>query len=210
MSETFGTGVPERSPRTGTRQGRPVTVPYWTLQLLAVGLSADAFAVAVGKGLGMRRLDLRAAASLALTFGLFQAVMPLLGWGLGAQLAPYIASFDHWIAFGLLTLVGGKMLQQARRGGPPAARGVAVRELLLLGVATSIDALAVGLSFALLRVHIGRAVALIGVTTLALTLLGVVVGFRLGARLRGPAEAVGGLVLIAVGVRIVLDHLGVW
>ena len=184
----------------------------WTLLLIAVGVSADAFAVAVGRGLGMRRLDWRAAAALAGAFGAAQAVMPLMGALLGSQLAHYVTSVDHWVAFGLLGVVGARMLRGAWRGdGEDGVSGVRIgwRELLVLAVATSIDALAVGISFAFLEIDVLAAAAVIGVTTLLLSLGGVLVGSRAGARVRRPAEAVGGLVLIGMGTRILLSHLAV-
>ncbi len=182
-----------------------------TLLLLAVGVAADAFAVAVGKSLGMRRLRAGAALRLAVAFGLAQAVMPLLGYLLGAQLARYVISVDHWVVFLLLGAVGATMLRQAWIGGQDDDRPgeISNRQLLVLSIATSIDALAVGIGFAFLQVNLFAAVTLIGVTTFGLTLLGVVVGYRAGARFRRPAEAAGGLVLIGIGTRILLSHLGV-
>jgi len=185
----------------------------WALFFIALGVSADAFAVALTKGLHMRRLNLRHAAVIAVTFGLFQAVMPLIGWLLGSQFAQYISGFDHWIAFGLLALVGGKMLWEAFCAHEDTERdsdALNVRELLVLAVATSIDALAVGVTLAFLPVSILGAVSLIGVTTLVVAFLGVVVGRRVGARFGRPAEIAGGLILILIGTRILLDHLGIW
>lgn len=190
--------------------------------LLALGVSADAFAVAVGKGLGMRRLDRRVAFRIAVTFGVFQAVMPVLGWLLGSQLARYVSAFDHWVAFGLLTFVGGRMIIAAIREsgdeygdtatshGATSTIALPTRELLVLAVATSIDALAVGIGFAFIDVDVPVACLLIGVTTTLLSALGVWVGHRAGSRWRGPAEIVGGVVLIGIGVRILLQHLGIW
>lgn len=180
----------------------------WTLLLIAVGVSADAFAVSVGKGLGMRRLDVRTAGVLAGAFGLAQALMPVAGWVLGSQLARYVMSVDHWIAFVLLGGVGGRMLLGAFSADEDVDRGrLGAREVLVLAVATSIDALAVGISLAFVDVDIAVAAVLIGITTAALSLAGVVVGHRAGARFRGPAEAVGGVVLIGIGTRILLSHL---
>ncbi len=189
-------------------------MPLATLLLIAFGVSADAFAVAVGKGLGMRRLQLRTAATLAVAFGLAQGLMPVLGWLLGTQLADAIVELDHWIAFGLLAFVGARMVREALRSDrgddpAPGAGGLQVRELLLLSVATSIDALAVGISFAFLDVSILAAASLIGGVTLVLSFAGVVIGQRAGARFRRPAEVAGGLVLIGIGLKILLDHLGV-
>jgi len=187
-------------------------VSFWALLFIALGVSADAFAVALGKGLHMRQFSVRGAAVIAVTFGLFQAAMPLAGWLLGTAFAGYIADFDHWIAFGLLALIGGKMLWEAFTKGADDDEDVdriSARELLLLAVATSIDALAVGVTLAFLPVSIGWAVLLIGVTTAVLTFAGVLVGHRVGARFGKPAEIAGGVVLILIGTSILLEHLGV-
>ena len=182
------------------------------LLLVAVGVSADAFAVALGKGLHMKTFDLRHALAIALAFGGFQAAMPLLGWLLASQFARYITGVDHWVAFGLLLLIGLKMIWEAVRGGADDEEdsdALPVRELLVLAVATSIDALAVGISFAFLPVSIWQAVALIGVCTFVLSFVAVLLGRRVGARYGAPAEIVGGVILILIGARVVLDHTGV-
>jgi putative Mn2+ efflux pump MntP len=182
------------------------------LLLVAVGVSADAFAVALGKGLHMKTFDLRHAIAIAVAFGGFQAVMPLVGWVLASQFARYITGVDHWVAFGLLCLIGLKMIVDAVRGHDDAEEdsdALPVRELLVLAVATSIDALAVGISFAFLPVSIWRAVVLIGVCTLVLSFVGVLLGRRVGARYGAPAEIAGGVILILIGTRVVLDHTGV-
>ncbi|GAA2247744.1 manganese efflux pump MntP family protein [Herbiconiux moechotypicola] len=184
----------------------------WSVFVLALGVSADAFAVALGKGLQMRRFDWRRALVVAVTFGAFQAVMPLIGWLLGTQLYAFIEPVDHWIAFGLLVLIGGKMLWDAfsRQEEKEIDARLDVRELLVLAVATSIDALAVGVSLAFVEVSIVFAIATIGLTTLVLTFVGMLVGHRAGLRFRGPAEVVGGLILLGIGTKILLDHLGVF
>lgn len=187
---------------------------FWALFLVAVGVSADAFAVALGKGLHVRGRVLRNALVVAVAFGAAQALMPLLGWALGTTFADRIAPIDHWVAFGLLALVGGKMLWEAARGGDEDddvdTDRVSLRELGVLSVATSIDALAVGVTLAFLPVPIGGAVTLIGATTFVLTLVGVLVGHRVGARFGRPAEVLGGVVLILIGASIVLEHTGAW
>ena len=183
---------------------------FWALFLIALGVSADAFAVALTKGLHMRRFDLRNAVVIAVTFGLFQAVMPLVGWVLGSQFAAYIRDFDHWIAFALLALVGGKMLWEAFSSHADDEKDfdrLDPKQLLVLALATSIDALAVGVTLAFVDVSIVGAVALIGVTTLVLAFVGVVVGRRVGARFGKPAEIAGGVILILIGARILFDHL---
>lgn len=188
-------------------------MPLWSLFLVALGVSADAFAVALGKGLHMRRLNYRHAVMIAVTFAGFQVIMPFVGWLLGTQLEQFITEIDHWIAFGLLAIIGGKMLWDAIFGGADDEQDddrLRVRQLLLLAVATSIDALAVGVSLAFLDVSIVEALLVIGITTLVLTFVGVLVGHRAGLRFRGPAEIVGGAILILIGVKILFDHLGVW
>ena len=183
------------------------------LVLIGVGLSMDAFAVALCKGLSMRRVNYAHAAVIALFFGVFQAVMPLIGWVLGTQFARYITSVDHWIAFALLGYIGGKMiwdaLQEAPETAPCAGEGrLDLKELLMLAVATSIDALAVGITFAFLQVSILPAVATIGLITFALSFAGVVVGNRFGTRFQKKAEIAGGVVLVLIGLKILLEHLG--
>ncbi len=192
----------------------PTAMSFWPLLLIAVGVSADAFAVALGKGLHMRAHNYRYAFIVAGTFGLFQALMPLLGWLLGSRFADYITEYDHWIAFALLSIVGGKMLWEAFSSHEDTGKdtdSVNVRELLVLGVATSIDALAVGISFAFIpNLPITPAIVLIGVTTFVISFLGVVLGHRVGIRLGKPAEIAGGVILILIGVNILFEHLGVW
>lgn len=183
----------------------------WTLILIALGVSADAFAVALGKGLQMRRLRSQDALALALTFGVFQGLMPLFGWFLGTGLRDYIMEIDHWIAFGLLALIGGRMIWEAfhpDKDETEIGDGIPLRQLLVLGVATSIDALAVGISFAFLEVAITGAVFAIGTITFVITLAGVYLGHRAGVRFRTPAEVAGGVILILIGTRILFDHLG--
>ncbi len=184
------------------------------LVFLAVSLAMDAFAVAICQGLGMRRIRWGQALVIALFFGGFQALMPFLGWLLGSAFAQYIASFDHWIAFGLLVFIGGKMLWDTfHEPDAEAADGQAhlkLGTLLLLAIATSIDALAAGLTFAFLNVAIGPAVALIGLITFALSFIGVVVGNQFGSRFEKPATAIGGIVLILIGCKVLGEHLGFW
>ena len=184
------------------------------LLLIAVGLSMDAFAVSICRGLGMRRLNLRTAAVLALFFGGFQALMPLIGWALGSQFMWLIGPVDHWVAFVLLAFIGGKMLWEAfheegEDDGCEDTSAIDLREFLVLAVATSIDALAAGISFAALNVDIVASVSLIGAITFALSLAGVAVGHFFGARYEKPASVVGGVVLILIGLRVLLEHLGV-
>ena len=186
------------------------------LFVIGVGLSMDAFAVAICKGLGMHRINLRHAFVIALFFGGFQALMPLIGFFLGSYLAELVNPIDHWIAFGLLAFIGAKMLWDAFKsdaddGQSDSAQEEALdlKELLMLAVATSIDALAVGITFAFLEVNIWIAITVIGLTTFVLSFAGVVVGNRFGARYERPSTIVGGIVLIGIGVKILLEHLGV-
>ena len=188
-------------------------MPFWTLLLLAVGVAADAFAVSLGKGLAVRRSVVRNALVLGLAFGLAQALMPLLGWLLGSAFADLIAPFDHWIAFALLALVGGKMLWEAlfsrETDEKDSEDTFGVREVILLSIATSIDALVVGVSLTTFDVNIWLAIAVIGLVTFALSFAGVLIGHRVGTKIRRPAEIIGGLVLIGIGVSIVVEHLSV-
>lgn len=185
------------------------------LLLIGIGLSMDAFAVSLCKGLGMKRLDLRHAVIIGVFFGGFQALMPVVGWALGKQFESYIISIDHWIAFALLAFIGGKMIFDAVRGdGYDELAGKSTgkldyKELFMLAVATSIDALAVGITFAFLQVNIVGAVSIIGITTFVLSFAGVAIGHQFGARFEKTAGIIGGVVLILIGVRILLEHLGI-
>lgn len=183
--------------------------------LIGIGLSMDAFAVAICKGLAMPgKVDRKGALLIALYFGVFQAVMPALGWLLGSQFARYVTQMAPWIAFVLLAWIGGSMIRESlsKEEKEEAEMGaVSHKELLVLAVATSIDALAVGVTFSMLElaVSIGAAVALIGCTTFVISLGGVYVGNVFGARYKGKAEFVGGAILILIGVKILLEHFGV-
>ena len=195
-------------------KGKRAIVGFVELFLIGVGLSMDAFAVSICKGLGMSRLNMRQAAVISLFFGGFQALMPLIGWALGSQLTDFITPIDHWIAFGLLAFVGGKMLWDAfheddEDEGSQTDEKLDLKELLMLAIATSIDALAVGITFAFLQVAIVPSITIIGLTTFVISFAGVAVGHFFGARFEKPATIVGGVVLILIGVKILLEHLGV-
>lgn len=195
-------------------KGERTIVGFVELFLIGVGLSMDAFAVSICKGLGMSRLNMRQAAVISLFFGGFQALMPLIGWVLGSQLTDFITPIDHWIAFGLLAFVGGKMLWDAfheddEDEGTQTDEKLDLKELLMLAIATSIDALAVGITFAFLQVAIVPSITIIGLTTFVISFAGVAVGHFFGARFEKPATVVGGVVLILIGVKILLEHLGV-
>ena len=178
------------------------------LLLIAVGVSADAFAVAAARGVTIRRGTTAPALAIAVTFGGFQALMPLLGWLVGVRVADGIDRVDHWIAFGLLAAVGVRMVRGAFTDEEDGYSRLGLRELLVLGVATSIDALAVGLSLAFVPVNIVLAVTVIGVTTFCFSLLGVRLGQRSGTRFGTAAEVVGGVVLIGIGLHVLVEHLG--
>ncbi len=180
------------------------------LFLIAVGLSMDAFAVSVCKGLAMDKLSLKNAALVGLWFGGFQALMPLIGYFLGAQFIGAIQAYDHWIAFVLLSFIGGKMIWEAFSHDEEKVSGsLGFKTMLVMAVATSIDALATGVTFAFLSVNIYFAVLFIGVTTFLLSMIGVKVGSVFGSRCKTWAELAGGVILILLGVHILLEHLGV-
>ena len=184
---------------------------FISLLLLAAGLSMDAFAVAICKGLALKKIALRHALIVGLWFGGFQALMPLIGYYLGAQFKDAIAAYDHWIAFGLLSLIGGNMIREAlfEKEEPETDGALSFRSMLLLAIATSIDALAVGVTFAFLDVNIWSSVTIIGVTTFILSMVGVKVGSVFGAKYEKKAEFLGGVILILLGLKILLEHLGV-
>ena len=183
--------------------------------LIGIGLSMDAFAVAICKGLAMpNKVDKKGALLIALYFGVFQAVMPTLGWLLGSQFARYVTRLAPWIAFILLAWIGGNMIRESlskEEREEEETGSVSHKELLVLAVATSIDALAVGVTFSMLElaVSIGAAVALLGCTTCVISLAGVYVGNVFGAKYKSKAEFVGGAILILIGVKILLERFGV-
>ena len=186
---------------------------FFEILMIGVGLSMDAFAAAVCKGLGMRRTSAKNIITVGIFFGGFQALMPLFGYFLGKQFEQYIVSVDHWIAFCLLAFIGGKMIYDTLREEEETGEvldKLDMKELFTLAVATSIDALAVGISMAFLRVDILPAVCLIGVTTFLLASLGVVIGNKFGVRFKKKATLAGGFILIAIGLKILMEHLGVF
>lgn len=178
------------------------------LLIIAVGVSMDAFAVSVCKGLSVRVLRPRHAAAVAMWFGGFQALMPLVGYLMGVSFADLVSNFDHWIAFLLLALIGGKMIKESLEDeGFEVNPDFTFKTMLMLAIATSIDALAVGVSFAFLRVDVWTAVLFIGVTTAAFSCAGVVIGNRFGARYKSKAELAGGVILVLIGLKILIEHL---
>ena len=181
------------------------------LVLMAVSLAMDAFAAAMSKGLAMRRMRWGVAAVMALYFGVFQALMPLVGWLVGTAFSRYIQAFDHWIAFFLLAFLGCSMMwesrQKIRDNAPPEEKKPRQRELLLLALATSIDALAAGVAFACLDMPIFVPVGTIGVVTCFISFGGVWIGFRFGRRFQRTAGLLGGVVLVLIGLKILTEHL---
>ncbi|MCI7158810.1 MAG: manganese efflux pump MntP family protein [Flintibacter sp.] len=181
----------------------------WELFVIAVGLSMDAFAVSVCKGLSAGRVRLGHALTAGIWFGGFQALMPFLGWLLGFRFQSFISSVDHWIAFLLLGLIGLNMVRESRsQEEEEVGASFAPKAMLPLAVATSIDALTVGITFAFLQVDILWAITLIGVTTFVLSAIGVKAGGIVGERGKSRAELAGGLVLILMGCKILVEHLG--
>ena len=187
------------------------------LILTAVGLSMDAFAVSICKGIKMKQMNYKQAVVIALFFGGFQGLMPFIGWLLGVSFAQYITEIDHWIAFGLLNLIGIKMLVDARKDSksceaeeyPLEEERLDLKELLLLAIATSIDALAVGITFALFpATNIVISVVSIGAITFGFSFVGVKLGKQFGSAFENKAEIAGGIILCLIGTKILLEHLG--
>ena len=179
------------------------------LFILAVGLSMDAFAVSICKGLSLGKIKPKHMCIAGAWFGGFQALMPAIGYILGAQFQEAIASIDHWIAFVLLALIGGNMIHEALDNDEEEAdASLDVKPMFLLAVATSIDALAIGITFAFLKVNIIPAVCFIGIVTFIISFAGVKIGNVFGARYKNKAEIVGGIILILLGLKILLEHLG--
>ncbi|MCI5893645.1 MAG: manganese efflux pump MntP family protein [Clostridiales bacterium] len=180
--------------------------------LIAIGLAMDAFAVSVCKGLKMtEKIDYKYAFIIAFFFGFFQAIMPLIGWIAGKQFEAYITSIDHWIAFVLLVFIGGKMIYEALGNEDDSSSEIKydLKEITMLAVATSIDALAVGISFAFLDINIVPSVICIGIITFVLSVVGVIIGNKFGVRFKRNAEVSGGIILILIGVKILLNGLGI-
>ena len=182
------------------------------LLLIAVGLSMDAFSVSVCKGLTTRKFSLRMALTCGLWFGFFQALMPVVGYFLGEQFEGFVDAYAHWIAFGLLILIGANMIREAVWGEKEedeSSNSLDFKTMLLLAVATSLDALAVGVSFACIQVNIWLAVIIIGVTTFIFSVLGVKIGNVFGSKYEKSAGIFGGIILILIGLKILLEHLGI-
>lgn len=208
-------------------------MPLWELFLIGVGLAADAFAVAMCRGLEAKRFTWKNGLLTGLFFGFFQAAMPVIGYYLATLFADEISAFDHWIAFALLAFLGAKMIyegakeehskrrEKKQNAGSTSDTAAAadekkpehvpfrMKELVVMSFATSIDALIVGVTFAFLDTNIWTSVSLIGAVTFALSLFGVFLGSKIGKKLGGKAEIIGGVILIAIGLKILLEHLGI-
>ena len=179
------------------------------IALIGVGLAMDAFAVSICKGLAMRRMNYKKAIIIAAFFGVFQALMPALGYVLGTTFANKIAAIDHWIAFILLALIGANMIKEALSSDDDECQDDSVRlgDLIMLSIATSIDALAVGITFAFFNVSLLLSVSMIGIITFIICVIGVKVGNVFGEKYKSKAELAGGLILIVMGAKILIDHL---
>jgi len=182
---------------------------FASILLIAIGLSADCFAVSLSGSISLKSLSVIQVLRTAFAFGIFQALMPVIGWALGQTVVDIIADFDHWIAFGLLAIIGGKMIWESFHNKEDTKKADFTRGLLLLtlAVATSIDALAVGLSFAFLEVNIAVAVGIIGLISFLVTIFAFGLGKKLGKFAGTWAETIGGLILIGIGLRILLSHV---
>lgn len=182
------------------------------LILLSIGLGMDAFAVSVCKGISMKKMNWKKASLIGLYFGGFQAVMPILGYFFGTSFESFITNIDHWIAFILLVIIGAKMIQEAfqkDKDEDEYNEDISVKTMLILSIATSIDALAVGITFAFLKVDLVLAVSLIGIITFILSVLGTKIGNRFGDKYKSKAELIGGIILILIGLKILLEHLAI-
>ncbi len=182
---------------------------FFGLFLIAVSLSMDAFAVSICKGLSMKKMSYKNAGIVGLFFGGFQAIMPLIGYLLGTQFKGFITPVDHWITFVLLAVIGIKMIREAKECCPVSNGTLDIKDLTMMAFATSVDALAVGITFAFLQITILPAVVLIGLTTFILSFLGVKIGNVFGSRFQSKAQIAGGIILILMGLKILLEHLGI-
>ena len=188
---------------------------YFEFFFLGVGLAMDAFAVSVCKGLAMRKVRKKDVFVIGVFFGGFQALMPFIGWILGTRFEQYIVEFDHWLAFILLSLIGGKMIYEVVKekddetGNEKMDMPLDIKELFILAIATSIDALAVGITFAFLSYPLVQSVAIIGITTFFISVAGVFVGNIFGNKFKKKAGFAGGVILILIGLKILLEHLDI-
>lgn len=184
----------------------------WEVIIIGLSLSMDAFAVAVCKGACMQKVNLKQCLLIGLFFGVFQAFMPLIGWFVGSRFQATIEAFDHWIAFTLLAYIGGKMIYDVVTGEvacETSCKLLTIRELFVLSIATSIDALAAGIVFAIEKVSIVKPVLIIGLITFSLSFIGSLIGNRVGTKFQMKAQFAGGVVLIVIGLKILLEHTNI-
>lgn len=189
------------------------SLDFISILIIALSLSADCFAIALSGSISLKTFSLRQAFRTALSFGFFQALMPLIGWLLGRTVVSLIAPYDHWVAFGLLEMVGGRMIWESLHEKEASEKKIDITRgllLLTLSIATSIDALAVGLSFAFLDVDIALASSVIGAVAFTITLVGFLLGRKAGKIIGERAETIGGIILLLIGLRILLSHLFQW
>ena len=180
------------------------------LILLSIGLGMDAFAVSVCKGISMKKMNWKKACIIGLYFGGFQAIMPVIGYFFGSSFESIITNIDHWIAFILLEIIGAKMIQEAfQKEEEEYNEDISVKTMIVLSIATSIDALAVGITFAFLKVNLLLAITLIGTITFILSVIGTKIGNRFGDKYKSKAELAGGIILIIIGLKILLEHIGI-
>lgn len=182
----------------------------YEIVLISIGLAMDAFAVSICKGLSMKKINWKSTLIIAIYFGLFQAIMPVFGYLLGSSFSVIVQKLDHWIAFILLTIIGSNMIKESKDDEAEKRNDkVDFKTMIFLAIATSIDALAVGVTFAFFEVNIFLSIIIIGIITLVLSFLGVIIGNRFGDKYQNSAEFAGGIILIFIGLKILLEHLGI-
>lgn len=177
------------------------------ISLIGIGLAMDAFAVSICKGLAMKKFDLKKAIIIGLYFGIFQMLMPTLGYILGGTFQDLVTSIDHWVAFFLLSAIGINMIINSLKKEENANDSVDFKTMFVLAIATSIDALAVGITFAFFEINLMEAVSIIGIITFVLSVVGVKIGNKFGGKMKGKAEIMGGVILILMGIKILIEHL---
>ena len=178
--------------------------------IIALGLAMDAFAVSICKGLSMNKFKLKNVIIIALYFGIFQAIMPIIGYFLGSTFSVFVKKIDHWIAFILLLLIGGNMIKESTDDEFDKRNDkVDLKTMIILAIATSIDALTIGITFAFFELNIFQTIIIIGVITFILSALGVIIGNKFGDKFHNKAEFIGGIILIIIGLKILLEHLGI-
>lgn len=178
--------------------------------VISVGLAMDAFAVSICKGLSMKKIHWKNVIIISLYFGVFQAIMPIIGYLLGSAFSDFVKSIDHWIAFILLSIIGGNMIKDSTDDEVEKRNdNVDFKTMIVLAIATSIDALAIGVTFAFFKINILSAISIIGIITFILSFIGVVIGNKFGDKFQNKAEFTGGIILIIIGLKILLEHLGI-